>query len=72
MVKSEKLLYRAAEAGEMLALGKSKVYELMNAGVLPSVRIGSAKRIPAEALRKWVETETRKQNGEEVDSVPLS
>ena len=34
----EKLLYRVTEAAEMLGLSRSKVYVLIQAGVLPSVR----------------------------------
>ena len=58
---TSKLLYRASEVAEILALGKSKVYELMSTGVLPVLQIGSAKRIPAEALRQWVAEQVQHQ-----------
>ncbi len=38
----------------MLGLGRSKVYELMAAGTLESVRIGTSRRIPQEALHEFV------------------
>ncbi len=51
----ERLLLRPAEAAEVLGLGRSKVYELLSAGSLPAIRVGSSVRIPAAALRRWVE-----------------
>jgi excisionase family DNA binding protein len=53
-----KLLLRPEEAGAALGLGRSKTYELLKAGILPSVRLGHSVRVPAEALRRWVESQT--------------
>ena len=50
----ERLLLRPEEAAEVLGIGRSKVYELMGAGVLGSVRIGGCRRIPAGVLREFV------------------
>jgi excisionase family DNA binding protein len=50
----EKLLLTAEEAAEVLGIGRSKVYELMASGVLASVKIGSCRRVPAAALRAYV------------------
>lgn len=50
-----KLLLRPEEAAEVLSIGRSKVYELMGAGVLASVRIGSSRRIPVDALCEFVQ-----------------
>jgi prophage regulatory protein len=52
----DKLLLRASEVCEMTGLGKSKTYELIAAGVIPSVRIGKSVRVPADQLRHWIET----------------
>ena len=49
----EKLLLRPAEAADLLALGKSKVYQLLSNGTLPSLRIGKSIRVPLDALRQW-------------------
>ena len=52
----EKLLLKPVEVGHLTGLGKSKVYELISAGVIPSVRIGGKSiRVPADRLRKWIE-----------------
>jgi excisionase family DNA binding protein len=50
----EKLLVRPAEAAEAIGIGRSKIYELLARGDLPSVRIGSSVRVPVEALRAWI------------------
>jgi excisionase family DNA binding protein len=52
---SERLLLRLPEAAVVLGLGRSTVYELVQRGELPSVHVGRAVRIPAMALRRWVE-----------------
>ncbi len=55
----DKLLLRPLEAADVLAVSKSKIYELLSSGVIPSVRIGKSIRIPAEELQKWVRSRTR-------------
>ena len=52
------ILLKPEEAAELLRLSRSKVYEMAAAGVLPSVRMGGAVRIPASELRRWVEQHT--------------
>ena len=54
----ERLLLRPTEAAEMTGLGRSKMYELIAKGVVPSVRIGKSVRVPVEALREWVKAQT--------------
>lgn len=51
---TEPLLLRVEEVASALALGRSKVYELIASGELPSLTIGAARRVPAEALRRYV------------------
>ena len=51
----DKLLLRPIEAAEAIGLGRSKVYELLASGELPSIRIGGSVRIPVDALRKWID-----------------
>jgi excisionase family DNA binding protein len=54
----EPLLVRVEEAARMLSLSRSTIYEMMDAGELPSVRRGTARRIPVIALRAWVAKQT--------------
>lgn len=58
----DKLLLTTKEAAEVLGIGRSTVYELMYAGLLESVRIGAARRIPAVALEDFVRR-LREQEG---------
>ncbi len=49
-----RLLYTPLEAAALLGLGRTKVYELLLSGELRSVRIGTARRVPAAALVDFV------------------
>ena len=40
-----------------LQLGRTRTYELVRSGVIPTIRIGRAVRIPREALRRWVDAQ---------------
>jgi excisionase family DNA binding protein len=48
------LLVRVDEAARLLSLSRSTIYEMMDAGELPSVRRGAARRIPVAALHAWI------------------
>lgn len=49
-----KLLLSPAEAAETLGIGRTKLYELLGAGVIRSVHIGRGRKIPPEALAEYV------------------
>jgi excisionase family DNA binding protein len=51
----EKVLLTPAEAAQALGLSRTKVYELMAGGLLRSVKIGTSRRVPREALAELVE-----------------
>ena len=50
----ERLLLTPTEAAEALGIGRSKVYELLMGGAIESVLIGSARRVPADAVADYV------------------
>lgn len=50
-----KVLLRPQEAAAALGIGRSKLYELMAAGQLESVHIGTCRRIPRSALDSFVD-----------------
>jgi excisionase family DNA binding protein len=50
----DRLLLTPTEAAQTLGIGRSKMYELLMAGVVESVLIGTARRVPAEALAVYV------------------
>ena len=49
-----KLLLRPAEAAEAIGIGRSKVYDLIASGDLPSIRIGGSVRVPVDELKDWI------------------
>ena len=55
MDRREKLLLKPTEVAEVLSIGKSKCYQLISAGTIPSVRIGKSLRIPVALLEQWLE-----------------
>jgi excisionase family DNA binding protein len=54
------LLITIPEAGARLGVGRSTVYELIQAGEIETVHIGRAVRVPMASLRRYVDrlTET--------------
>ncbi len=54
---NERLLLRVEEVAEALGIGRSKAYELITAGELPVVRLGRCVRVPAAAVRGWMEAQ---------------
>jgi excisionase family DNA binding protein len=56
---AERLAYRVHEASEAIGVSRSRTYELIAAGVIPSLRIGSSIRVPVEALRDWIAAHTQ-------------
>lgn len=50
-----RLLLTPAEAARALGIGRSKLFELLATGAIPSIRIGSCRRIALDDLRAFVE-----------------
>jgi len=50
----EQLLVRVETAARMCSISRSRVFELIASGEIPSVSIGRSRRIPVEALRTWI------------------
>lgn len=50
-----RLLLTVDQAGDALGVGRDAVYDLMNAGELVSIRIGTRRLVSVEALRRFVE-----------------
>lgn len=51
----DRLLYKPVEAAQAISVSRSKMYDLMRNGQVPSIRVGGVLRVPVEALRLWVE-----------------
>jgi excisionase family DNA binding protein len=50
----EPLLLTTEEAANVLRISRSKAYELIASGRLPSITLGRSRRVPLDALRKWI------------------
>ena len=51
----EKLLLSAEDVAEALTISRTRVYEILAAGELFSVRLGKVRRIPRESLAEYIE-----------------
>jgi excisionase family DNA binding protein len=51
---ADRLLYRPVEAAEALGVSRSKAYELIAAGAIPSIVIGGSRRVPVDGLRELI------------------
>jgi excisionase family DNA binding protein len=49
------LLYTIPEAATALRISRTKLYELLDSGDVESVYIGRSRKIPAEALRIYID-----------------
>ena len=55
MNDDQKLLLRPVEVAERIGVARSRAYELINSGVIPSIRIGTSIRVPVAALKAWID-----------------
>ncbi len=59
----QELLLRIDAAAERLAVSRATLYRLLQRGELPTVRIGSAVRVPVSALERWLADQLTSQGG---------
>ena len=63
----DRLLLRIKEVCELTALGRSTIYTLLDRpDGLPAVRVGRARRVPAAAVREWVQRRVDAADPEEL------
>ena len=55
----ERLLYRISEAADILGISRSTLYRLIASGALAAIRVGTAPRIPAKMLERFVDQAVR-------------
>jgi excisionase family DNA binding protein len=48
------MLYRVEEVARALRIGRTKVFDLIRAGELTSVKIGGSRRIPASSVQEYL------------------
>lgn len=59
-----RILHPVNEVAEQLGVGLTTAKALIASGQLRSIKIGRARRVPAEALREFVQRLDAEQNGE--------
>jgi excisionase family DNA binding protein len=57
----DKLLFTTVEAAKSLSISRSQVYGLIQNGELDSIKVGNCRRIPAEALRHYIDKQLQAQ-----------
>ena len=55
----DKGLLKIEDAARVLSLGRSKTYQLVMEGAIPSIHIGRSRRVPAAALERWIDQRTQ-------------
>ena len=55
-------MLRPSEAAEALGVSRSKAYELIASGEIPSVHVGGCLRVPLDALRAWIDRQLETQD----------
>jgi len=55
------------EVAEMLSIGRTKIYELLASGVIPSIRIGRSVRVSTRVLEAWITNISETQSRENPD-----
>lgn len=68
----EKMLYTPTEAAKALGISRSTVYVLIANGEVPSVRIGSCRRVPVDGLRRYVAKLAKKDTAAPQAAVQVS
>jgi excisionase family DNA binding protein len=54
----ERMLLRPSEVAVAIGVGRSKIYDLIHSGEIPSIRIGGSIRVPADQLREVIALRT--------------
>jgi excisionase family DNA binding protein len=57
--KALPLLLRGREVAETLGISRALAYRWMQAGILPTVRVGRSVRVPQAGLLDWIERHTQ-------------
>ena len=61
MTEIQPLAVKVSDAMKMTGVGRTRAYELVAAGVWPSIRLGRRVLIPVAGLKAWIE-ETQQTN----------
>jgi excisionase family DNA binding protein len=62
-VETDVELLTPTEAARRLSLGRTRLYQLLGSGEIASVRVGKLRRVPARAVRAYVDGLVAEQVG---------
>ena len=54
MKEINRLTFRPTEAAEALGYSRSKTYEMIASGEIPSIELGGCRRVPVDILRQLI------------------
>ncbi len=64
-MEREKEYLKVPEIAEVLQIGRTKAYELVGSGEIPSVRVGRGLRVSRKDLDRWLEGQRHTEAGRE-------
>jgi len=56
---SRPLLIDSRQVARLLGIGRTKTFQLMASGELPTIRLGRCVRVPMHALEDWIVAQTQ-------------
>lgn len=59
---TDRLMLRPAEAADAIGISRTKAYELISRGEIPSVKVGGCVRVPVLQLKAWIEKQVAEQS----------
>jgi excisionase family DNA binding protein len=62
----DRLLLKPIEFADAIGVSRSRAYELIQRGEVPSIRVGSSVRVPVDALRAWIQRQVEENARGEV------
>lgn len=57
-MESQRLLLSVEEAADSLGISRAAMYQILGRGEVASVKLGRSRRIPVDALRRFVSERT--------------
>lgn len=61
---TDRLMLRPIEVADAIGVSRSKSYELIATGEIPSVKVGGCTRVPVDALKTWINSQVKERTAE--------
>ncbi len=65
-----KAFYRVSEVMEILSIGRTKAYDMIRSGAIPSVEIDGNIRVPVKLFNDWIDSKIAGSTAERTSSAP--